>query len=235
MPVLEKSHAAPDAFVSIAGGYVVRDPALPDLAGKYVYADTYGGAIRAATLGVGGATADADTGLHVSTLASFGEDACGRVYAASLDGPVFRLTDGGACAGAPPAPTPAPTAGGGGAPRVKVIAAGRQRPWRSGVVRVRVSCDELCRVTAGGTFLITRAQPKAGTAVVTPLRTATHKTVLAANAPTTIMLKVSAKVRRSLLKSLTHHRRVTVRVAIVATDRDGNSARAAARSPIVRR
>ena len=152
MPVLEKAHSAPDSFSTIAGGYVVRDPALPDLLGRYVYADTYLGDIRAATLAVGGATGDTDTGLHVSTLASFGEDACGRVYAVSLDGPVYRLAQSGDCVpppsvGGPGVTSPvAPGAPGGGGrraggPGVKLRAAARQRPWATGVVRVRVSAS----------------------------------------------------------------------------------------------
>jgi hypothetical protein len=31
------------------------------------------------------------TSLEVSSLSSFGEDAQGRVYAASLNGPVYRI------------------------------------------------------------------------------------------------------------------------------------------------
>jgi hypothetical protein len=37
----------------------------------------------------------------VESLSSFGEDGCGRIYAASLSGPVFRVQDGTA--------TPCPT------------------------------------------------------------------------------------------------------------------------------
>jgi glucose/arabinose dehydrogenase len=246
MPVLEKAHAAPDGFSSIAGGYVVRDPALPDLAGRYLYADTYLGDIRAVTLGPGGATGDAATGLHVSTLASFGEDACGRVYAASLDGPVFRLAQSGDCvlpvpAGAPPAggdgtTTPPPGAGPpAGGPRVVLAAAARQRPWRTGVVRVRVTCDAICDVAARGTFLVTRTKSGAGAATVRLLRTATAKTTLAAGARVTVKAKVSARTRRSLLRALHRGRRVTLRFAVTATDRAGHVTRATARSRITRR
>src|SRR4051794_497820 len=244
MPVLEKGHAAPDSFTSIAGGVVVRDPALPDLAGRYVYADTYAGNIRAVTLGPGSATADAATGLHVSTLTSFGEDACGRVYAASLDGPVYRLTDSGACilpapGGGAPAPAPGTTPPTGAAdtraPVVKLLAAARQRPWRTGVVRLRVSCDEQCRVGARGTFLITRTRRGAGAARARLLRSATTKATLAAGARVTIKMKVSARTRRSLLKALRRGRRVTLRVAVTATDAAGNTRRTSARSRIVRR
>jgi glucose/arabinose dehydrogenase len=241
MPVLEKAHAAPDAFASIAGGYVVRDPALPDLAGRYVYADTYAGDIRSAVLAPGGATGDAATGLHVSTLASFGEDACGRVYAVSLDGPVYRLAQGGACvlpAGAGGGATPPTTPGGTtttSAPVVKLAAASRQRPWRTGVVRVRASCSKDCAISARGTFLITRTKRGAGAAIVRLLHTATTRTKLAAGATVSIKLKLSAKTRRSLLAALRRDRRVTLRLAVTATDASGAKRTATARSRIVLR
>jgi glucose/arabinose dehydrogenase len=242
MPVLEKAHAAPDSFSSIAGGYVVRDPALPDLLGRYLYADTYLGNIRAATLAAGGATGDADTGLHVSTLASFGEDACGRIYAVSLDGPVYRLGQSGDCV--PPASvggpgvTPPVTPGGpgGGGLGVKVGAAARQRPWTTGVVRVRVACDQICDVTARGTFLISKANKNAGAAaVVKLLRTASVKTTLAAGTTVSLKAKVSARTRRSLLSALHRGRRITLRFAVTATDRAGRMRTTSARSRITRR
>ncbi len=242
MPVLEKAHAAPDSFSSIAGGYVVRDPALPDLLGRYLYADTFLGNIRAATLSAGGATGDSDTGLHVSTLASFGEDACGRIYAVSLDGPVYRLGQSGVCVPPPsvggPGVTPPVTPGGAGAAGlgVKVGAATRQRPWRTGVVRVRVACDQICDVTARGTFLITKANKNAGAAAVVKLqRTAAVKTTLAAGATVSLKAKVSARARHSLLRALHRGRRITLRFAVTATDRAGHTRTTSARSRIVRR
>jgi hypothetical protein len=239
MPVLDKAHAAPDSFSSIAGGYVVRDQGLPDLLGRYVYADTYLGDIRAVTVGPGGATADADTGLHVSTLASFGEDACGRVYAVSLDGPVYRLAQSGDCVLRVPIATPpvAPGAPGAGAAglTVKLAAAARQRPWRTGVVRLRVSCDAICDLTARGTFLITKANKKAGTAaVVKLLRTASAKTTLAPGATVSLKAKVSAHTRHSLLAALHRGRRITLRFAVTAKDRTGHTKTASARSQVVR-
>jgi hypothetical protein len=243
MPVLEKSHAAPDSFVSIAGGYVVRDPALPDLAGRYLYADTYGGTIRAATLAPGGATGDASTGLHVPTLASFGEDACGRVYAVSLDGPVSRLAQSGECVPPPGSPAAgAPAAPGGQAPGadrtapvLRLRAASRQRPWRTGVVRLRVSCDEVCDVRVGGTFVVARSPNGARAAVVSRATTSTAKATLAAGAAVSVKATVSARTRRSLLRSLRRHRRVTLRFTVTARDKAGNARTSTARSRMVLR
>jgi glucose/arabinose dehydrogenase len=92
-PVLEYSSANDQARCSITGGYVVRQPAHP-LEGSYVYGDFCTGELRAAELAAGGATGDRSLNLSVPLLSSFGEDAAGRVYAASLGGPVFRLAPG---------------------------------------------------------------------------------------------------------------------------------------------
>jgi glucose/arabinose dehydrogenase len=80
-----------DRGCSITGGYIVRDPSLPSLAGRYVYGDFCEGDLRSFVPSVGGARDDRPLGLNVSALSSFGEDAAGHIYATSLDGPVFRL------------------------------------------------------------------------------------------------------------------------------------------------
>jgi hypothetical protein len=80
---------------SITGGYVVRDRELPLLLGQYVYGDFCDGEIRSQFLPSATTAGEADTGLHVNSLASFGEDACGHVYAIGVTGPgaenVFRI------------------------------------------------------------------------------------------------------------------------------------------------
>jgi glucose/arabinose dehydrogenase len=92
-PVLELTHDAGNC--SVTGGYVVRDPQLPSLTGRYVYGDFCRGELRAARLSVGSASGDRSLGLKtVDQLSSFGEDALGRVYVVSLAGPVHRLAAG---------------------------------------------------------------------------------------------------------------------------------------------
>ena len=80
-----------DEGCSITGGYVVRDPSLPSLTGRYIYGDYCAGELRSFVPSVAGARGDRPLGLEVSGLSSFGEDAAGHIYATSLDGPVFRL------------------------------------------------------------------------------------------------------------------------------------------------
>jgi glucose/arabinose dehydrogenase len=89
-PVLEFGHDHGEC--SVTGGVVVRDPGLPALAGRYLYGDYCAGDIRSFRIEGGRAVSDRSAGLHVASLSSFGEDARGRVYATSLNGPVYRLS-----------------------------------------------------------------------------------------------------------------------------------------------
>ena len=95
---------------AITGGRVVRDPGLPSLLGRYVYADHCDGVIRSIVPSTG--AGDAPIGMDVQdfTLAAFGEDACGRIYVVQLSGAVSRLIDGQAseCSAPPPPPPPPP-------------------------------------------------------------------------------------------------------------------------------
>jgi hypothetical protein len=89
-PVIERSHS--QGYCSITGGYIVRDRSLKALYGRYVYGDYCQPQLRWARLRTGRATSGGTLGLRVSALTSFGEDARGRVYALSQNGPVYRLT-----------------------------------------------------------------------------------------------------------------------------------------------
>jgi glucose/arabinose dehydrogenase len=89
-PVIERTHR--QGSCSIIGGYVIRDRSLGrPLYGRYVYGDLCDSRLRVAALRPGRARGDRLLGVRVSNLVSFGEDARGRVYAVSLDGPVYRL------------------------------------------------------------------------------------------------------------------------------------------------
>jgi glucose/sorbosone dehydrogenase len=92
-PVIQRFHSGGNC--SITGGVVVRDPALSALRGRYVFGDFCRGRIESARLRGGRARDVRATRLAVDQLSSFGEDARGRVYAASLEGPVYRLAPGG--------------------------------------------------------------------------------------------------------------------------------------------
>src|SRR4029079_18781140 len=104
-----------------------------------------------------------------------------RVYAASNNGPVYRLASTGACippAGAAPPPAPAspapapavvPAASDTRAPGLRVRAARRQHVLRKGYAAIRIRCDEPCAVRVRGTALLQRRRPTASSpAAATP-------------------------------------------------------------------
>jgi hypothetical protein len=86
---VERSHGG--GSCSITGGYVVRDRTLPRLRGKYVFGDLCQPGLRVASVRGGRSRGGRPLGPRVPNLVSFGEDARGRVYAVSLNGPVYRL------------------------------------------------------------------------------------------------------------------------------------------------
>ena len=91
-PEVAPSHAA--GFCALIGGYVVRDPRLPSLAGRYLYGDNCNPDIYSVQLTSKGAHGNHTTGLRVDALSSFGEDSVGRVYATSLNGAIYRFAPG---------------------------------------------------------------------------------------------------------------------------------------------
>ena len=217
-PVFDYSQGSPRA---VTGGYVVRDPGLPSLVGRYVFADTYAGDVRPLDLAQGRAS-DGSAGLPMRRLlVSFAEDACGHVYVVSLSGTVERMTDpqgpSGTCTLKPdprPAvglnavtPPPVAVAADRTAPVLTLGGARRQRLGRSRTIRLTASCSEACALKSAariaGVRLRTAARLPAGRTVVVRLRLSRAQ---------------AARVRRSLRR----HRSLLVRVNARATDAAGN-------------
>ncbi len=200
-PVLERAHAQPDGYNAIIGGVVVRDPGLPTLAGRYLYANLSSGLIQAVRLGGGTAFDDRATGLRAPGLTSFGEDGCGRVYATTLDGVLYRLSQGeGAC----------------DAVGVTLAPPARQRAVRTGRVRATLTCATAC--TAG-----VRASLTVGGAIVG--RTATRTVALGAGRRGTVVLRVPAAARATLRRALARGRAGGVRFVVTARSADGGARR----------
>jgi hypothetical protein len=199
-PVFDLFHG--EGFAAVVGGYVVRDPGLPTLRGRYLYGDTYQSHLYSVVLPNTGQRDE--TGLPISMLTSFGEDACGRIYAASLDGPVYRVQDG--------APTPctfqAPGTGGIDtvAPSAKVWFAGMKTALRKRRLLVRMRANEACRAAIGTRLKKVR-------------RLATRHRSLAAGQRKTIKLKLT----RALVRKIKRRRFVRIQVTVRATDAAGNT------------
>jgi Glucose / Sorbosone dehydrogenase len=126
-PVFDYPHDDPGGGVahgcSVIGGYVVRDPELTGLYGRYVYSDLCNGEIRSLFLPEGGGTASGDRseGLSIDNPVTFGEDSRGRLYVASAGGFVSRFS--GEAPTAPPTTvlaTSSPNARGPGIPRLRL-------------------------------------------------------------------------------------------------------------------
>jgi hypothetical protein len=91
---------------AIIGGYVARNANYGELYGRYLYSDNCTGQIRSLLPSLPFATGDRSEGLEAAGVDSFGEDSCGRLYAVSGNGPVYRLIGPGGEACAPQAQPP---------------------------------------------------------------------------------------------------------------------------------
>jgi glucose/arabinose dehydrogenase len=92
-PIIEYSHAG--GACAITGGYVVRDPTLGDLFGRFVYSDYCQGQIRSLAPALPAAIGDRSEGITVASPVSFGEDSCGRVYVVEQAANVDRFVGSG--------------------------------------------------------------------------------------------------------------------------------------------
>ena len=110
-PVIVRRHDEDDR--SITAGTVVHDPTIPQLEGKFLYADFFRGVTRAAVAAPGGVSDDGEVdGLGaVPGTTSYTVDACNRVYTTELNqqvnpaGSLRRLTTTGQCVPPPEACT----------------------------------------------------------------------------------------------------------------------------------
>jgi hypothetical protein len=88
-PILD--YAQSDGGCSVVGGYVYRGTRIPALTGAYLYGDYCRGEVLALRQSGGSVTEQADLGVAVDSLSSFGQDGAGELYALSLGGRVVRF------------------------------------------------------------------------------------------------------------------------------------------------
>ena len=86
-PIYEYPHSV---GVSITGGVVLRDLSVPELLGRYLYADFAGTVVYALTPGAAPVEA-----VTTGSISSFGEDSDGHVYVADYAGPVSQIVSNG--------------------------------------------------------------------------------------------------------------------------------------------
>lgn len=87
-PLHEYSH---DQGQSITGGYVYRGSAVPDLRGRYIYADFVSSRVWALEYLNGSVLSNTQIAT-VPNPSSFGEDAASELYITSFDGSIYKLT-----------------------------------------------------------------------------------------------------------------------------------------------
>ena len=200
-------------FCSVIGGVVVRDPSVPQLAGRYLYGDLCKPRLRSYVPG-SPATDREEPSLGVASPAGIGEDACGRVYVAQLGGTVARLEGGSSSCPLRVPGSGAGADGGGTGATLRVTLGGprRQRLTRRGLL-VRVRCSERCRIRAIGTLTLRRRGLR--------IRVRQVKRSLAANPPVAIRLKVSGPSRSAVARALRRGRRVSASITVRARDGRG--------------
>ena len=231
-PVIELNHS--DGWLAIIGGYVIRDPDLPALAGTYIFGDNTRPELYGVTLNaLSGASDIHGLGLAVSNLTGFGQDACGRIYVTLLNGTVQRLVadsgesscglGGGEAPGSPASDSSVPD--GPGPPTTIVPAADRRAPRLSvsharqryivalGRLLVGGRCDERCTITATGRLRIGRH--------VGALRSV--KASVAAGRSATVKLVLSHALRAQARAALRVHHDPHVVMALRAVDQAGNA------------
>ena len=221
---------------AVTGGYVVRDPGLPTLLGRYVYADAYDGQVRSFSPASPGPTDAAVTGLTQRATRSSrsartraGTSTWSRSTAAASSGSRTALR-APACSSRRRRRCPrwaARVAGGGGAagsdrtaPRVRIRVAGKGRVGRRARPQIALTASEACRVTIRarlGGWTLVRA-----------------RTSLRAGRRTVVRLRPKAKAVRRIRRSLRRHRHLTLRVSVTAVDAAGNTGHAARRLTVKR-
>jgi glucose/arabinose dehydrogenase len=204
---------------AVAGGYVIRDPALPSHAGRYVYADTLGSLgdqLRTINLAAGSGS-DAPLGVSLPGIVSFGQDACGHVYAVAGGGSIRRLepTSG---------PFPCKLAPDLTLNRTKATA----RIARTGALSFEARCDEDCDLSTEAVIALgvrkkakgAKRKKKGKTPKLTldPLTTR-----IQLGTAQGLRIELSRKQLRRLRKTMRRGKRVQARIQVSATGGGGGT------------
>ena len=207
LPVIDQF--ASDGWHSIVAGYVVRDASLPSLLGRFLYGDVSLGKIYSARLAQPMAT-DKQFLIDLPSVVAFALGGNGCTYAASLDGPVYRLVESaGVCA--------LPVAAGGTqdktAPKLRTKTKRRQRVLHNGGVIGYARCPaETCRVSMSARVRIGKLSY--------PLHKVTKTG--SKNKRVKLRVKLLKRVKTNLKRARRHHKRAVVDLAYRARDIAGN-------------
>jgi hypothetical protein len=164
-------------------------------------------------LGPGTATSDAPLGLTANGVSSFGQDACGHIYVATLGGTVFRLE---------------PTSGGFPcklAPVLTVETKSARRAAAKGAVLIKALCDEDCDLTTTAAVVLkgrgraASAKRKGRALGALPVRAR-----LQLGRKARLKLDLSKKRTKRLRKALARGRKAVAKIQVSATGGGGDTA-----------
>jgi hypothetical protein len=204
-PVIDQ--LADDGWHSIVAGYVVRDTSLPSLQGRFLYGDVSLGKVYSAQLAQPQAQ-DARPVIDLPSVVAFALGPYGCTYAASLNGPVYRLTETGAANCNPPLVAVDKTA-----PRLRTKTTRRQRVLHQrGVIGYARCPTESCKVSMSARVRIGKHSY--------PL----HKVTKSAskNKRVKLRVKLTKRAKTNLKKARKRHKRAVVDVAYRARDAAAN-------------
>jgi glucose/arabinose dehydrogenase len=236
-PVFEYPHSGGSEETTgcaILGGYVVRDPRLTGLTGRYLYGDLCRTDLRTLNLAVPGAD-PLPAGLSLpedgGQLRGFGEDSRGCVYVLSTE-TAYRVAPsadaGRACPPSPPAPSsPRGPSADRRPPGLTLRAPRRERLRRT--ITVVATCDESCTLAAAGWLRTSRAKASAVCTARSHRPGCPGEITL--SKPVSGPPEVPVKLRLKLKKRSFRHaktarrkgRKVKALVRVTASDASGNS------------
>jgi glucose/arabinose dehydrogenase len=198
---------------SVTGGYVVRDPALPSLFGRYVYTDLCMANLRSLVLATSGGTDDREEALSVASVVSFGEDSCGHVYVVSIAGSVSRIDED------PFRPCTERAREDPASPVLRLTRARTQRLLRSKAVYVGARCASACGLTTQA-----HVRLKVGRSTKRYAFRAVRRAA-AAGERVRLKLRLSTAMRRGLAGPVARGVKPLVKVVVTARDAAGNETR----------
>ena len=199
---------------AIIGGYVVRDPALGDLIGRYLFADLCDKSLRTLDLDAAGGdfqpaglTIPGDLGNPIA----FGEDSKGCSYLLSNQA-VFRVVGDGDTATACSAIIDPP-------PAVTYVSYIPNRAVIGQRLLTGAKCSIACSASAGATVKVGRNRFRKKP---TTLKLQTVQANLAANQRGNLVLRIPLARVKSMKKAIRNGSRVTARVVVTMTGEDGS-------------
>jgi hypothetical protein len=216
-PVFAYSHDGEDGFGggnAIIGGYVVHDPSLGGLSGRYLFGDLSDPALR--TIDLDQPDGDFEpAGLNIpnglGSLRSFGEDSRGCVYVLS-NAAVFRVVGKAGAGTACPRPPDPPV-------EVEYTSYIPHRSVVGRKLKVGARCTISCSVTATARIKIgrNRFRRKPGRFKLKKVQAS-----LPAGQRGNLILRIPIRRVKAMKKALRNHSRVIARVKVTMTGEDGS-------------